>query len=118
MLATSQPVLPMAYAVVAVVALFSLPALATIRAQWQSRMPKDHFYEDEDGCATPESLVAFSNRKHKAAILLFSAVGAGSAVANLVFSCLLQDEFVWGSGLHIVTWVRVCIRFVDLMLSL
>ncbi|KAH7156326.1 P-loop containing nucleoside triphosphate hydrolase protein [Dactylonectria macrodidyma] len=93
--------LPLTGASLAVVALSALPAILAIFTQFRNRTPKDNFYEDPDGKATPESIAEFSNRKIKASILLLSAVGAGTSIAISVLSTLQQDKY----GLFLENWL-------------
>ncbi|KAH6876396.1 hypothetical protein B0T10DRAFT_414530 [Thelonectria olida] len=102
---SEAPALPLACATLALTTVFCLPAIIAVYAQLQSRKPKDHFYEDSDGCGIPKSIADFSNRPAKSAILLFSALGVGTSIANLVFSSVRKDDLVLESSLRMAAWV-------------
>ncbi|KAF7549319.1 hypothetical protein G7Z17_g6483 [Cylindrodendrum hubeiense] len=93
--------LPLTGAGLVVVALSASPAILAILTQFRNRTPKDNFYEDNDGKATPESIAEFSNRKIKTAILLLSAAGAGTSIAISVLSTLQQAKY----GLFLENWL-------------
>lgn len=99
--------LPLTGAGLVVVALSASPAILAILTQFRNRTPKDNFYEDGDGKATPESIAEFSNRKTKTAILLLSAVGAGTSIAISVLSTLQQAKYglFWENWLLTAAWV-------------
>lgn len=95
----------------ALVVVATAPALAAAISQLRHRTPKDHFYEDEDGKSTPESIAAFSNRLPKTSILAFSTIGFGTWLAISVLSTLesssklLENWLIagaWVSGLDLV----------------
>ncbi|TDZ13595.1 ATP-dependent bile acid permease [Colletotrichum spinosum] len=73
-------------AALGVVALSSVPALAGFIRQLRAHKPKDHFYQDKDGKATPEASAAFSNRRPKLLISLLAFVGFGLSLANSIVS--------------------------------
>jgi hypothetical protein len=102
---SEAPTLPLACATLAVTALFSLPAIFAVCGQLQSQRPRDHFYEDADGRATPKSIGEFSNRRAKTAILLLSTLGGGTSIANLVLTSVRKDGSVLASILHTAAWV-------------
>lgn len=102
--------LGLAWAVLALAALSSIPAVFALAFRLRDRKPKDRFYEDADGSSTPEALARFSNRRSKAAILLFSALGAGISIAILALSVISDDDGdeesrVLEHGLLAATWV-------------
>lgn len=84
--------LPLTAIGLALVTLFASPAVVSILAQIRSRTPKDNFYEDRDGKATPESVAAFSNRGPKAVIVFVSSLGAGASLATSVLSTIHDTE--------------------------
>ncbi|KAJ4210663.1 hypothetical protein NW759_013205 [Fusarium solani] len=86
--------------------LSTIAALTSVFRQLRSNKPKDRFYEDADGCATPKSLANFSPKGIKAIILLFSAFGAGTSAASLVLSSLhgADDELILENALRTATW--------------
>lgn len=98
---------PLAAAGLAVVGLTGLPGLFAILSQIRNRTPKDNFYEDLDGKATPESIAAFSNKKPKTAILLLSILGVGLSVAVSVLATLnpTRDDLLLPNWLYTATWV-------------
>jgi hypothetical protein len=91
-------VLPLTSVGLAFVALCASPAIIAILTQLRDRTPKDNFYEDRDGKATPESIAAFSNRRPKTVILLLSSVGAGTSIAIAILSTI--DRVKYGSFLE------------------
>ncbi|KAJ3541459.1 hypothetical protein NM208_g4600 [Fusarium decemcellulare] len=96
----------------AIVAFLAFVALLVVFGQWRSGKPKDRFYEDVDGTATPESLAKFSNKGAKTGILFFSACGAGTSIGSLVLSSLskLKDGSVVENGLQMAAWGLVLIH--------
>ncbi|UPL02284.1 hypothetical protein LCI18_013218 [Fusarium solani-melongenae] len=97
---------PLSCAASAIAALTTVAALTSVFRQLRSGKPKDRFYEDADGCATPKSLADFSTKGTKAIILFFSAFGAGSSAASLVLSSLHSDddELILENALRSATW--------------
>lgn len=98
---------PLSAAGLAVVGLSGLPGLFAILAQIRNRTPKDNFYEDIDGKATPESIAAFSNTRPKVAILTLSVLGLGLSVAISVLDTLhpTYDGMLLPNWLFTGTWV-------------
>jgi hypothetical protein len=84
-------------------------ALRSAFHQSRNGKAKDQFYQDDDGCASPRSLAEFTNRGSKIFIIAFSAIGAGTCIANLVISILRNDgvESIIESSLTVVAWVRL-----------
>jgi hypothetical protein len=101
--------LPLSAAVLGAAGLITLPGLFASLAQARDRTPPDNFYEDDDGKATPESMAAFSNKKPKACILLFSLIGLGLSITTTVLSILnpLGDGLGLENWLVTATWVSV-----------
>ncbi|KAI8713732.1 hypothetical protein NCS52_01218600 [Fusarium sp. LHS14.1] len=97
---------PLSCAALAITALSTIAALTSVFRQLRSCKPKDRFYEDDDGCATPKSLAEFSPKGIKAIILLFSAFGAGTSAASLVLSSLHSgdDELILENALRTAAW--------------
>ncbi|OHE96667.1 ABC transporter [Colletotrichum orchidophilum] len=91
-------------AALGVIALTSVPALAGLVRQLQSRKPKDHFYEDKDGKATAESSAAFSNRWPKTFIFLFAFLGLAVSLANSILATLSLHTGKYDS-LFIAEWL-------------
>lgn len=77
----SDAVFPLSVVSLAVAAVATLPGAFGIIAQTRNRTPRDNFYEDKDGKATPESMAAFSNRRPKAFIIGLAIVGLGTSIA-------------------------------------
>lgn len=96
-------------AALAITVLTTVAALTSVFRQLRSGKPKDRFYEDRDGCATPQSLAAFSTKGIKVLILLFSAFGAGTSAASLILSSLHSDddELILENALRTATWVSL-----------
>lgn len=92
----------------AVSVLAALPAVTALVVQLREGKPRNRFYEDADGTATPESLARFSNRGVKAAIVFFSFCGVGSSTAVLVRSSFIEQSNQWllEYGFVIGAWVR------------
>ncbi|KAG8673600.1 hypothetical protein FPOAC2_07047 [Fusarium poae] len=93
-------------------------ALRSAFHQSRNGKAKDQFYQDDDGCASPRSLAEFTNRGSKIFIIAFSAIGAGTCIANLVISILRNDgvESIIESSLTVVAWALafihgICIFF-------
>ncbi|EEU35999.1 uncharacterized protein NECHADRAFT_49776 [Fusarium vanettenii 77-13-4] len=97
---------PLSCAALAITVLTTIAALTSVFRQLRSGKPKDRFYDDRDGCATPQSLAAFSTKGIKALILLFSAFGAGTSAASLILSSLHSDddELILENALRTATW--------------
>ncbi|KAF5008190.1 hypothetical protein FDECE_5523 [Fusarium decemcellulare] len=95
-----------------IAALSAFVALLAVFSQLRSGKPKDRFYEDVDGIATPDSLVRFSNKGAKTGILLFSACGAGTSIGSLVLSSLskVKDGSIVENGLQMAAWGLVLIH--------
>jgi hypothetical protein len=97
---------PLAIASLVLVALLTTPPSWTLWKQIRKKAPKDNFYEDRDGKSTPEAVAAFSNTKHKATVLLFSVIGAGTSIAVSVLTAIESEpEQVLESWLVTASWV-------------
>lgn len=91
-----------------VAALTAIPGFFALQAQIRNRTPKDNFYEDEDGKATPESIAAFSNTRRKSITLVFSITAFATQLAVAVLALLggshngasLQDWLIMGSWVN------------------
>ncbi|KAF2827753.1 hypothetical protein CC86DRAFT_289304 [Ophiobolus disseminans] len=73
--------LPLACIALVTIASLCLPAIVTTFVQLRNHRPINRFYEDVDGCGTPESITAFSNRRCKILILVFSTFGVVVSVS-------------------------------------
>ncbi|KAG8408938.1 hypothetical protein J3458_019946 [Metarhizium acridum] len=93
--------LPLSAAVLGATGLITLPGVFASLAQARDRTPPDNFYQDVDGKATPETMAAFSNKKPKACILVFSVLGFGLSVTTTVLSILNP----LGDGLNLENWL-------------
>lgn len=82
-------------------------ALHAVLGQLRSNRPKDRFYEDRDGFATPEAMAKFSTKQVKFLILLLSTSGAGSFAGSLVLSppYRVRHSQVMGNILYLAAWV-------------
>ena len=82
-------------------------ALHAVLKQLQSGKPKDRFYEDIDGVATPKSLAKFFNKGPKIAILFFSVCGLSTSLGVLVLSTLQKGKngSVPDNSLRTASWV-------------
>lgn len=100
---------PLSSIALAITTLTTLAALASVFRQLRNGKPKDRYYEDADGCATPESLADFSTRGTKGTILLVSVFGAGTSAAGLVLSFLhnVDDDLILENTLHTAAWVSL-----------
>lgn len=85
----------------AAVALTTVPAVTAIVSQIRSRAPKDNFYEDHDGVATPESIAAFSNKASKFAVTFFAASTAALSIALAVLNTTDPSH----GNLFLSTWL-------------
>lgn len=101
---------PLAAGGLLLVALLSIPSIWTIVGQIRRGAPKNNFYEDRDGKSTPEAVAEFSNRKPKAAVLLFSLVGLGTSIAISVLAVTdsKRDQTLDG-WFATASWVRTSI---------
>ncbi|CAG9962913.1 unnamed protein product [Clonostachys byssicola] len=93
----------------AVSVLSALPAATALIVQLREGKPRNRFYEDADGTATPEALARFSNRGVKAAIVFFSLCGVGSSTAILVRSSFIEQGNQWllEYGFVIGAWASI-----------
>ncbi|TWU75276.1 hypothetical protein ED733_006155 [Metarhizium rileyi] len=98
---TNPMLLPLSAAALGATSLITLPGLFASLAQARDRTPPDNFYEDVDGKATPETMAAFSNKKPKACILVFSVLGFGLSITSAVLSFLNP----LGDGLNLENWL-------------
>lgn len=103
--------LPLSGAALAVAALSSSVAAYNVFRQLRIGKPKDWFYEDVDGYATPKALAEFSCRGIKVAVLLFSAIGTGTSIAGLVLSTVykFRHGFLLENGLNAAAWVSMIV---------
>lgn len=85
----------------AVTALATVPAVSAIASQIRSRAPKDNFYEDKDGVATPESIAAFSNKASKFAVTFLAASTAALSIALAVLNTTGPSH----GSLFLTTWL-------------
>ncbi|QPC60528.1 hypothetical protein HYE67_002759 [Fusarium culmorum] len=112
------PPLALSSAALAVSLLSCSHALQSAFRQSKNGKARDQFYQDDDGCASPRSLAEFTNRGAKSFIVVFSAIGAGSCIANLVITTLYHDgvESVIEPALTVAAWAFsfihcICIFF-------
>ncbi|TQN66171.1 ABC transporter ATP-binding protein/permease VMR1, partial [Colletotrichum shisoi] len=105
---------PLSGAALAVAALLSSVAAYNVFRQLRIGKPKDCFYEDVDGCATPKALAEFSSRGIKVAVLLFSAIGTGTSIAGLVLSTVykFRHGFLLENSLNAAAWGLVLLQAV------
>lgn len=101
--------LTLSSAAVAVSLLSCSHALRSAFRQSRNGKARDQFYQDDDGCASPRSLAEFTNRGAKSFIVVFSAIGAATCIANLVITTLYHDgvESVIEPALILAAWVRL-----------
>ncbi|KAJ4165019.1 hypothetical protein LMH87_006668 [Akanthomyces muscarius] len=85
----------------AAAALTTVPAVTAIVSQIRSRAPKDNFYEDQDGVATPESIAAFSNKASKFAVTFLAASTAALSIALAVLNTTDSSH----GNLFLSTWL-------------
>ncbi|CAG1999919.1 unnamed protein product [Fusarium graminearum] len=110
--------LTLSSAAVAVSLLSCSHALRSAFRQSRNGKARDQFYQDDDGCASPRSLAEFTNRGAKSFIVVFSAIGAATCIANLVITTLYHDgvESVIEPALILAAWALafihgICIFF-------
>jgi hypothetical protein len=86
-----------------------LPAVATFLNELRYNRPRDRFYEDRDGCGTPDTIAKFSNRSFKFAILFLSAMGLSISLVILILEYLGRANYEWRleTGLLTSSWVRL-----------
>ncbi len=96
----------------AVAALTTVPAVSAIVSQIRSRAPKDNFYEDQDGVATPESIAAFSNKASKFAVTFFATSTAALSIALAVLNTTdsSHGNLFLSTWLTTGAWVSLSIR--------
>lgn len=111
-MAEHLPLLPLSAAGLGIVGFFTIPSILTIVRQIRKGAPKDNFYQDRDGKATPESIAAFSNRVPKALILLFASLGLGTSISISVLTALdpARDGLLLENWMVTASWVRSQIR--------
>lgn len=92
---------------VAVAAATAVPAVYAVVSQIRSRAPKDNFYEDKDGVATPESIAAFSNKASKFAVAFLASSTAALSIALSVLTTLHpgKHDLFWPTWLTTGAWV-------------
>lgn len=88
-------------AILAFIALCTLPALSGLIKQLRTRAPKDNFYSDQDGKSTPEAVAAFSNRWPKVFIAFFAALGCATSITLSVLSTTSSEG---RQGLSLQDW--------------
>lgn len=91
----------------AVAAATTVPAVSAIWTQIRSRAPKDNFYEDHDGIATPEAIATFSNKPSKFAIafLASSTAALSSALSILTTIDSASHNLFLPTWLTTAAWV-------------
>ena len=80
-------------------------ALQLALTQLRNGKARDQFYEDADGCASPESLAKFTNKVSKGFVIAISAIGLGTSIAGLVLTTLHHGSVIV-AVLNVATWVR------------
>lgn len=90
---------------VAIIGLFSLPALSAGARRLRRKDAKQEIYGDADGVATPESMKAFSSTLPKSCILLFAIAGLGLSIVLTLL--MLHDAQVRLENLILIaaSWV-------------
>lgn len=87
--------------------LSSTVALHSIYRQIQGGKPRDRFYDDSDGSATPETVSEFSNKSIKITILILCILGTTCSTVLVITSALYglgHNETVIHS-LYAAAWV-------------
>ena len=99
-----------------IVAIGTVPACIKLVKQLYNQRAKKDTYEAEDGQATPEALLAFSNKWAKMFVLSFASTGFGcqTATAILAMTPLARDDRFWENWLTTVAWVGSARRLSDL----
>jgi hypothetical protein len=102
------PLLAVSATGLGLVGVLTTPTVVTIARQIRLGAPKDNFYQDRDGKATPESIAAFSNRIPRAFILLFASLGLATSISISVFTTIAQaqDGLFLENWLVTASWVR------------
>jgi hypothetical protein len=83
------------------IGLASIPAISGFVAQLRSRHLREVPYEDEDGKSTPESATAFSNKRPKIAITIFSSIGCLTSIALSIIGASKTGK----DGLFLQNWL-------------
>jgi hypothetical protein len=101
--------LPLACIALVAITSLCLPAMATAFAQLRNNWPINRFYEDVDGCGTPESITVFSNRQCKIWILVFSTFGFVVSISILLLEILGGGNYdrKLETGIMASSWVSV-----------
>ncbi|KAF4979956.1 hypothetical protein FZEAL_3942 [Fusarium zealandicum] len=99
-------------ATLAITAFSTLAALIAVYSQCRHGKPKDRFYEDVDGCATPDSLTKFTNNGVKITIFLYSLCGTSTSIGSLVLSSLhrVEEGLILENSFHTTAWALVLIH--------
>jgi hypothetical protein len=90
----------------------SLVSLLAVLSQLRTGKPRDRFYEDADGRATPESLARFSNKGLKIVLLFLSILGTSTSAGSLFLFCLHKGNgaATASRSLQATHWVRyICL---------
>ncbi|EGX92727.1 ABC bile acid transporter, putative [Cordyceps militaris CM01] len=96
----------------AVAAITTLPALSAIVSQIRSRAPKDNFYHDHDGVATPESIASFSNKASKFAVTFLAASTAALSIALAILNTTVPSHgsLFWSTWLTTAAWILILLQ--------
>ena len=87
----------------AVISLFTLPAVSGLVRQIQRRQPRDDvLYSDADGTASAETVAGFSAKLSKSAVFVSSLLGLGSSLSVSLMALLKNEE---GRGFFVENWL-------------
>ena len=88
-------------------------ALQTALTQSRNGKARDQFYEDTDGCASPETLAKFTNKVSKGFVIAIPAIGVGASIAGLVLTTVHHGSVIV-AVLNVAAWVS-CLFWLVLM---
>ena len=79
-------------------------ALQSAFTQSRNGKARDQFYEDADGCASPETLAKFTNKVSKSFVITITAIGVGASIAGLVLTTLHHGPVIV-AVFNVAAWV-------------
>ncbi|KAF1996082.1 P-loop containing nucleoside triphosphate hydrolase protein [Amniculicola lignicola CBS 123094] len=111
--------LPTNWVSLVIASIFTLVALRAVYLQYHDGKPKDRFYQDIDGSATPEAIASLSSRRVKFAILYYSILGTATSALSLAAPFLyeIEQRGPSNSWAHVASWglislQAVCVLFI------
>lgn len=103
----------------AVITLFTIPAVSGLVRQILRRQPRDDaIYSDADGTASPESVAEFSAKLSKSAVFLSSLLGLGASLAVSLIALVKNDaarSFFVENWLTTGAWVLLLLQTISIV---